>query len=410
MRAKLPFLRLQDISVRNKRVLVRVDFNVPLKDGVISDDTRVRASLPVIHELVKAGAAVMLMSHLGRPKEGVFDERQSLKPVAGHLGRLLNRTINLQRNWQNGVAVQPGDVVLLENVRFEPGEEANDDGLARRMAQLCDVFVNDAFATAHRAQASTHGVAKYAPVACAGPLMVAEVEALTRALEDPAHPMLAVVGGSKVSTKLTILEQLLKKVDALIVGGGIANTFLVAAGFEIGKSLQEPDLVPAAKRLLAQAEQRGNPVPLPVDVVCAREFSAGAAATIKKVTDVDAGDLIMDVGPETAQRYAAAVAGAATVIWNGPLGVFEWEQFGHGTRVLAEAIAASKAFSLAGGGDTISAIAHYKISDRISYISTGGGAFLEFLEGRKLPAIAILEESARAAAATERSNNDGGQN
>ena len=397
-----PFLRLHDVSVRNKRVLVRVDFNVPLQDGVITDDTRVRASLPVIRELVQAGAAVMLMSHLGRPKEGVFDERHSLKPVAEHLGRLLNCTIPLQRNWLDGVAVPPGAVVLLENVRFEAGEEANDDGLARRMACLCDVFVNDAFATAHRAQASTHGVAKYAPVACAGPLLVAEVEALTRAIQDPAHPMLAVVGGSKVSTKLTILEQLLKKVDALIVGGGIANTFLAAAGFQVGKSLQEPDLVPAAQRMLAQAAQRGHPIPLPVDVVCAREFSAGAAATIKNVADVDAGDLIMDVGPETARRYAATVAGAATVIWNGPLGVFEWEQFGHGTHALAQAIAASKAFSLAGGGDTLSAIAHYDISDRISYISTGGGAFLEFLEGRTLPAIAILEESARAAAATER--------
>jgi phosphoglycerate kinase len=402
MRPKLPFLRLPDVSVRNKRVLVRVDFNVPLQDGVITDDTRVRASLPVIHDLVKAGAAVMLMSHLGRPREGVFDERYSLKPVAEHLGRLLNCTIPLQRDWLDGVEVQPGDVVLLENVRFEPGEEANADDLARRMSQLCDVFVNDAFATAHRAQASTHGVAKYAPVACAGPLLVAEVEALTQALQDPAHPMLAVVGGSKVSTKLTILEQLLKKVDALIVGGGIANTFLVAAGFKVGKSLQEPDLVPAAQRMLALAERRGHSIPLPVDVVCAREFSAGATATIKNVADVDAGDLIMDVGPETARRYAEAVATAGTVVWNGPLGVFEWDQFGHGTRVLAEAIAASKAFSLAGGGDTVSAIAHYNISDRISYISTGGGAFLEFLEGRTLPAIAILEESARAAAATER--------
>ena len=399
---KLAFLRLHDVSVRKKRVLVRVDFNVPLQDGVITDDTRVRASLPVILYLVRAGAAVMLMSHLGRPKEGAFDERYSLKPVAEHLGRLLNCTIALQRNWLDGVTVQPGEVLLLENVRFEPGEEANDDGLARRMAQLCDVFVNDAFATAHRAQASTHGVAKYAPIACAGPLLVAEVEALTRALQDPAHPMLAVVGGSKVSTKLTILEQLLEKVDALIVGGGIANTFLAAAGFEVGKSLQEADLVPAARRMLMQAEQRGNPIPLPADVVCAREFSAGAAATIKNVADVDAGDLIMDVGPETARRYAASVATAATVIWNGPLGVFEWEQFGQGTRVLADAIAASKAFSLAGGGDTVSAIAHYNISDRISYVSTGGGAFLEFLEGRTLPAIAILEESARAVAAAER--------
>jgi len=402
MPVRLGFLRLQDVSVRNKRVLVRVDFNVPLHDGVITDDTRVRAHLPVIHELVKAGAAVMLMSHLGRPKEGAFDVKHSLKPVAEHLGRLLNCTIALQRDWLGGVAVKAGDVVLLENVRFEPGEEANDDELARRMARLCDVFVNDAFATAHRAQASTHGVAKYAPVACAGPLLVAEVEALTRAIKDPARPMLAVVGGSKVSTKLTILEQLLEKVDALIVGGGIANTFLAAAGFEIGKSLQEPDLVPAAQRLLAQAERRGHPVPLPVDVVCGREFSAGATATLKQVADVDSGDLIMDVGPETARRYAAAVAGAATVIWNGPLGVFEWEQFSQGTRVLADAIAASKAFSLAGGGDTLSAIAHYNISDRISYISTGGGAFLEFLEGRSLPAIAILEESARAVAASER--------
>lgn len=399
---RLPFLSLHDLSVRNKRVLVRVDFNVPLQHGAVADDTRIRACLPVIHDLLQAGAAVMLMSHLGRPKEGVFDERHSLKPVAEHLGKLLNRGIPLLRNWLDGVQVQPGEVVLLENVRFERGEESDADDLARRMSQLCDVYVNDAFATAHRAQASTHGVAKYAPVACAGPLLVAEVEALAKALENPAHPMLAVVGGSKVSTKLMVLEQLLEQVDALIVGGGIANTFLAAAGFNVGKSLQEPDLVPAAKRLLEQAAERGHPIPLPVDVVCAREFSATAAATVKNVTNVDADDLIMDVGPEAAQRYATAVADAATIVWNGPLGVFEWDQFSQGTRVLAEAIAASKAFSLAGGGDTLAAITRYNIADRISYVSTGGGAFLEFLEGRTLPAIAILEESARAAAAIER--------
>lgn len=399
---RLPFLRLHDVSVRNKRVLVRVDFNVPLQDGEVADDTRIRACLPVIHDLLQSGASVMLMSHLGRPKEGVFEERHSLKPVAEHLGKLLNRSVPLLRQWLDGVQIQPGELVLLENVRFERGEESNADDLARRMSRLCDVYVNDAFATAHRAQASTHGVAKYAPVACAGPLLVAEVEALSKALENPAHPMLAVVGGSKVSTKLTILEQMLKQVDALIVGGGIANTFLVAAGSKVGKSLQEPDLVPAAKRLLEEMARRGHPILLPVDVVCAREFSATATATVKPVADVSAEDLIMDVGPETARRYAAAVTDAATIVWNGPLGVFEWDQFGQGTRVLADAIAGSNAFSLAGGGDTLSAIARYHISDRISYISTGGGAFLEFLEGRTLPAIAILEESARAVAATER--------
>ncbi len=400
--AKLPFLSLHDVSVRNKRVLVRVDLNVPLQDGVVADDTRIRASLQVIHNLLRDGAAVMLMSHLGRPKEGVFDEQFSLKPVADHLGKLLNRTIPLLRNWLDGVTIQPGDLVLLENIRFETGEEANAEYLARRISRLCDVYVNDAFATAHRAQASTHGVAKYAPVACAGPLLEAEVAALTKALAHPAHPMLAVVAGSKVSTKLTILEQMLTKVDELIVGGGIANTFLVAAGFNVGKSLQEPDLVPAAKKILEKMASRDHPIQLPVDVVCAREFSATASATVKKVADVTADDLIMDVGPETARRYAAAVTDAATIVWNGPLGVFEWGQFGNGTRVLAEAIANSKAFSLAGGGDTLSAIARYNITDRISYISTGGGAFLEFLEGRTLPAIAILEESARAVAATER--------
>lgn len=399
---RLPFLSLRDVSVRHKRVLVRVDFNVPVKDGAVVDDTRIRAHLPVIGDLLQGGAAVILMSHLGRPKGAGFEEKYSLKPVATHLGRLLGREVPLLRDWLGGVNVIPGDLVLLENVRFQRGEEEDADELARRMSRLCDVYVNDAFATAHRAQASTHGVAKYAPVACAGPLLVAEAAALTRALRDPARPMLAVVGGSKVSTKLTILEQLLEKVDALIVGGGIANTFLAAAGYNVGKSLQEAELVPAAKKLMHQAAARGRPVPLPVDVVCGTGFLETAAATIKNITEVGADDLIMDVGPETAQRYAAEVMHAATVVWNGPLGVFEWEQFGHGTRTLAEAIAASKAFSLAGGGDTLAAIAHYHVGENISYISTGGGAFLEFLEGRTLPAFAILEESARAVAATER--------
>jgi phosphoglycerate kinase len=399
------FLTLQDVSVRNKRVLVRVDFNVPLENGAVTDDTRIRASLPVIRELLGAGAGVMLMSHLGRPKEGVFDEKYSLRPVAEHLGRLLGRNVPLQQDWLSKgwrLAVAPGEVILLENVRFERGEEADDDDLARLMSRLCDVYVNDAFATAHRAQASTHGVAKYAPIACAGPLLAQEVAALTKALADPARPMLAVVGGSKVSTKLTILEQLLEKVDSLIVGGGIANTFLVAAGLPVGKSLHEPDLVPAAGRMLEQARRRGRPVDLPTDVVCGTEFSAAAAAVTKKAVDVDAADMIMDVGPETARRYAGIAGTAATIVWNGPLGVFEWDQFGNGTRTLAEAIAGSKAYSLAGGGDTLAAIARYGVMERITYLSTGGGAFLEFLEGRELPAIAILEEAARAAAATER--------
>ncbi|MBI1732996.1 MAG: phosphoglycerate kinase [Gammaproteobacteria bacterium] len=400
---RLPFLTLNDVSVRSKRVLVRADFNVPLDGGRVADDTRIRAGLPVVRELLAAGASVMLMSHLGRPKEGVFDEKYSLKPVAEHLGKLLNRNVPLVRDWLGRrLGVEPGTVVLLENVRFELGELADDDDLARRMSRLCDVYVNDAFATAHRAQASTHGVAKYAPLACAGPLLAAEVTALSKALADPARPMLAVVGGAKVSTKLTILERLLEKVDSLIVGGGIANTFLGAVGLPVGKSLLEPDLVPAARRMLEQAERCGRRILLPDDVVCATEFSEMAPAVLKRSADVGAGDMIMDVGPESAQRFAAAAAAAATIVWNGPLGVFEWQQFGHGTRVLAEAIAASPAFSLAGGGDTLAAIARFGIGARISYISTGGGAFLEFLEGRKLPAIAILEEAARAVAAAER--------
>jgi phosphoglycerate kinase len=402
MNSGLGFLTLRDVSVRNKRVLARVDFNVPLKDGAVADDTRIRAHLPLVRTLLEGDAAVMLMSHLGRPKGGGFEEKYSLKPVAQHLAGLLGRQVPLVRDWLGGVDVAPGALVLLENVRFEKGEELDDDELARRIARLCDIYVNDAFATAHRAQASTHGVAKYAPVSCAGPLLVAEVEALARAIRDPARPLLAIVGGAKASTKVIILEQLLEKVDTLIVGGGIANTFLAAAGYSVGKSLQEPDLVPVAKGLLDKARRAGRPVPLPEDVVVGDEFTATAKATVKRIADVGPDDLIMDVGPETALRYAREVARAATVIWNGPLGVFEWEQFEHGTRVLAEAIAAGAGFSLAGGGDTLAAIARYGIADRISYISTGGGAFLEFLEGRTLPAIAILEESARAAAATER--------
>jgi phosphoglycerate kinase len=396
------FITLSDLSLHDRRVLARVDFNVPIGDGAVADDTRIRASLPMIHTLLQSGAAIILMSHLGRPKEGKFDPAFSMKPVAEHLGRLLNMQVPLIDDWSGGVAVEPGQVVMLENVRFLPGEKSNSDELARGMAALCDVYVNDAFATAHRAQASTHGVAKYAPSACAGPLLIAEIDALSRALEAPAQPMVAIVGGAKVSTKLAALEHLLHKVDQLVVGGGIANTFLKATGREIGGSLHEPDLVPTAAALLKQAESEGKSIPLPTDVVCAAEFSAMATPVVKSVEAVAPGDLILDVGPQTAATYAGLLAEAATIVWNGPVGVFEFEPFSDGTRRLAEAIAASDAFSIAGGGDTLAAIAKFDVAGRISYVSTGGGAFLEFLEGRELPAVAILEEAARAKHATER--------
>jgi phosphoglycerate kinase len=395
-------LTLKDLDTKGRRVLVRVDFNVPLKDGKVADDTRVRAHLPVIHDLLEAGAAVILMSHLGRPKEGEADPALSLKPVAEHLGTLLRRPVPVVAEWEKGLSVQPGDVVMLENVRFNRGEKKDDEDLARRYAALCDIYVNDAFATAHRAEASTHGVAKYAPACCAGPLLAAEVEALTRALQNPARPMVAVVGGAKVSTKLGVLKELVEKVDQLIVGGGIANTFLKAAGKEIGKSLYEAELVETAAEIMAAAKARGRSVPLPTDLACAKEFSEKAEAQVKPVDALEPDDLILDVGPETAAAYAALVERAGTVLWNGPLGVFEFEQFSGGTRALAEAIARSRAFSVAGGGDTLAAIAKFNVAEGISYVSTGGGAFLEFIEGRTLPAVAILEECARARHAPEK--------
>jgi phosphoglycerate kinase len=395
-------LKMSDLDLSDKKILMRVDFNVPLADGKVTNDARIRASLPAIKQALEAGASVLIVSHLGRPKAGEYDEQFSLAPVAKHLSDLLGTQVPLARDWINGVDVEPGQVVMCENVRFLQGELDNDDDLARRMATLCNLYVNDAFGTAHRAQASTSGVAKYVPVACAGPLMMAELKALSKALDKPDRPLLAIVGGAKVSTKLTLLDQLLDQVDELIVGGGIVNTFMAAAGLPIGNSLHEPDLVPAARDLLTKAEASGKTIPLPTDVVCAKEFKPDAVATTRWVDDIEADDLIMDVGPETAENLAQMAEKAGTIIWNGPLGVFEYEQFSAGTRRLAEAIASSKAFSIAGGGDTVAAIAKYGLADKISYISTGGGAFLAFLQGETLPAIAMLEESARAWAAMER--------
>ena len=395
-------LKIYELDLTDKRVLIREDYNVPIKDGQVEDDTRIRASLPTLNQCLEAGAKLIIVSHLGRPKEGEYDERFSLAPVAKCLSELLGKEVPLIKSWINGVEFGNQEIVLCENVRFEKGEKANDDELARRMASLCNIYINDAFATAHRAQASTHGVAKYAPVACAGPLLIAELKALSGILREPKKPLIAIVGGSKVSTKLTVLESLLKKVNQLIVGGGIANTFLAAAGYNIGNSLHEPDLVGEASSLMAQAKKRGSEIPLPTDVVCAKEYSENAAATVKKMDQISDDDLIMDIGPETAAYFSELVKKAKTIVWNGPLGVFEFEQFGNGTRILADAIANSNAYSIAGGGDTLSAIARYKLDKNISYISTGGGAFLEFLEGKKLPAVQILEESARAWAAMER--------
>ena len=383
---------MQDLDLSGKRVFIRADLNVPLDDsGNITDDTRIRASLPGIRAAIDAGAAVMVTSHLGRPKEGELRPVDSLAPVAKRLGELLKTDVELKQNWVDGVEVQPGQVVLLENCRVNKGEKSDDEILARKMAKLCDVYVNDAFGTAHRAQATTYGIARFAPVACAGPLMTAEIDALSRALKDPARPLIAIVAGSKVSTKLTILAELATKVDQLIVGGGIANTFLLAIGKNVGKSLAEPDLVGEARKIMDTAAQRGGSVPLPVDVVCAKSFSSDAKATVKSVDAVDDDDMILDFGPASAGQLASLMAQAGTIVWNGPLGVFEFDQFGEGTRVLANAIADSKGFSIAGGGDTIAAIGKYGISSKINYISTAGGAFLEFLEGRKLPAVEILE-------------------
>jgi phosphoglycerate kinase len=381
-----------DLDLRDQRVLIREDLNVPIKDGVVTSDARIRASLPTIQAAKEAGARVLVMSHLGRPEEGVYDAEFSLAPVAQRLSELLGYKVRFEKHWLDGVTAEPGEVVLLENVRFNKGEKKDKEDLAKKMAALCDVFVMDAFGTAHRAEASTHGVAKFAKVACAGPLLVNELVALETALEKPKRPLIAIVAGSKVSTKLTVLESLLAKVDVLVVGGGIANTFLAAQGHPIGKSLVEADMIDIAKSLLKRSAELNVKIPLPTDVVVAKEFSANAEADVKPVAKVQADEMILDIGPDTSERFARSFSGAGTIVWNGPVGVFEFDQFGEGTRTLAQAIAKSSAFSIAGGGDTLAAIEKYRVEDDISYISTGGGAFLEFLEGKKLPAVAVLEE------------------
>jgi phosphoglycerate kinase len=389
-------IKMTDLDLHGKRVLIRQDLNVPIKDGKVTSDKRIVASLPTIEHAMNAGAKVMVMSHLGRPTEGEYDEQFSMIPVGDHMSALLGHNVEMVKDWVNGVgSMNNGDVVLCENVRFNAGEKKNDDELSKKMAALCDIYVMDAFGTAHRAQASTHGVAKYAPVACAGPLLAGELEALGKALDEPARPMAAIVGGSKVSTKLTVLESLSSVVDQLIPGGGIANTFIAASGYNVGKSLYEEDLVPEAKRLMEAARAKGRDIPVPTDVVVGKEFSETAKATVKKVEDVEDDDMIFDIGPDTAARFAEMMKSAGTIVWNGPVGVFEFDQFGEGTRTLGLAIAASDAFSIAGGGDTLAAVDKYGIADKVSYISTGGGAFLEFLEGKKLPAVAMLEERAK---------------
>jgi phosphoglycerate kinase len=393
----MPILKMLDLDLRGKRVFIRADLNVPQDDaGGIEDDTRIRASVPGIRAALKAGARLMVTSHLGRPKEGEFKPGDSLAPIAQRLSELIGVAVPVRAKWIDAGEVAPaaGQIVLLENCRVNKGEKKNDDALAKKMAALCDIYVNDAFGTAHRAEATTHGMAKFAPVACAGPLMAAEIEALTRALGHPARPLVAIVGGAKVSTKLTVLKHLASKVDQLIVGGGIANTFLLASGSPIGKSLAEREMVDDAREVMKICADRGGAVPLPVDVVCARELSAGAKAESKPVQNVGGDDLILDVGPKSAHALESIIADAGTVVWNGPMGVYEFDQFAQGTRVLAEAIARSKAFSIAGGGETLAAIAKFGVTDKVSYISTGGGAFLEFLEGRKLPAIEVLEQRA----------------
>jgi phosphoglycerate kinase len=387
-------LRMTDLDLKGKRVLIREDLNVPIHGGKVTSDARIRASLPTIQAAHKAGARVIVMSHLGRPEEGVPAAEFSLEPVAARLSELLGIKVRFQRDWLGGVACEPGEIVVVENVRFNKGEKKNKDDLAKQMAALCDVYVMDAFATAHRAEASTHGVGKFAPVACAGILLVNELEALEKALGSPKRPLIAIVGGSKVSTKLTVLEHLVGKVDRLIVGGGIANTFLAAAGSPIGKSLHEPDMIDIARGLLERSRTSGVEIPLPTDVVVAKEFSATAEADVKPVAQVAADEMILDIGPDTAEKFAGLLKGAGTVVWNGPVGVFEFDQFGEGTRVLAQAVARSSAFSIAGGGDTIAAIEKYGIGQDISYISTAGGAFLEFLEGKALPAVEMLEQRA----------------
>jgi phosphoglycerate kinase len=394
----MPVLRMSDVELRDKRVLIREDLNVPVQGGVVTSDARIRAALPTIQAARDAGARVLVMSHLGRPEEGVYNEEFSLAPVAKRLAELLGFKVRFEKDWLGGVECAAGEVVLLENVRFNKGEKKDKEDLARRMAELCDIFVMDAFGTAHRAEASTHGVARFAKIACAGPLLMNELIALETALDKPKRPLIAIVAGSKVSTKLTVLESLLVKVDKLIVGGGIANTFLLAEGYGVGKSLVEAEMVDIARGLLKRSAELKVEIPLPSDVVVAKEFAASAEADVKSIGSVGADEMILDIGPDTAERFALLLHDAGTIVWNGPVGVFEFDQFGEGTRTLAQAIARSPAFSIAGGGDTLAAIEKYRVEDDISYISTGGGAFLEFLEGRKLPAVAVLEE--RAAAAT----------
>ena len=388
----MAIIKMTDLDLNNKRVLIRVDFNVPLKNGKITSDKRLLASAPTLKIAADAGAKVIVLSHLGQPEEGTFDPEFSLQPVADWLSKYFGKTIRLESSWLNGVEVAAGEIVLCENVRFNKGEKKDSEELARKMANLCDIFVMDAFATAHRAQASTHGVAKFAKVACAGPLLTSELDALGKALEKPVHPLMAIVGGSKVSTKLQLLENLLGKVDQLLVGGGIANTFIAASGFPIGKSLYEPEFVAKAKELLETAAKRGAEIPIPTDVVVANELSENATASIKNVADVDENDMILDVGPVTAQKLATMVQNAKTVVWNGPLGVFEIDQFSSGTKTLSMAIASCSGFTIAGGGDTVAAIEKFAIGGKVSYVSTAGGAFLEYLQGDTLPAVKVLEE------------------
>ncbi|REL32135.1 phosphoglycerate kinase [Thalassotalea euphylliae] len=389
-------IKMSELSLKDQRVLIREDLNVPVKNGKITSDARLKAALPTLKLALDAGAKVMVMSHLGRPTEGEYDETFSLQPVVDYLAAALERPVRLVKDYLNGVAVEAGELVVFENIRFNVGEKKNDDALAQKLAALCDVYVMDAFGTAHRAQASTHGVAKFAPVACAGPLLAGELEALGKALDNPARPLVAIVGGSKVSTKLTVLDSLSKVVDQLVVGGGIANTFIAAAGHQVGKSLVENDLIDEAKRLTADAQANNGDIPVPTDVVVGSEFSETAKATLKSVTDVADTDMIFDIGPDSATALAELLKSAGTIVWNGPVGVFEFDQFGEGTKTIANAIAESDAFSIAGGGDTLAAVDKYNIADKVSYISTGGGAFLEFLEGKKLPAVAILEERAKS--------------
>ncbi|OUL57763.1 phosphoglycerate kinase [Pseudoalteromonas ulvae] len=388
-------IKMADLDLAGKRVLIREDLNVPVKDGKVTSDARIRASLPTIKLALEKGAKVMVMSHLGRPVEGEYDEEFSLAPVVNYLNNVLDCPVRLEKDYLDGVAVETNEVVVFENVRFNIGEKKDDEVLAKQLAALCDVYVMDAFGTAHRAQASTHGVGLFAPIACAGPLLAAELEALGKALDNPARPLVAIVGGSKVSTKLTVLDSLSKIVDQLVTGGGIANTFIAAAGHPVGKSLYEADLIDEANKLTADAKANNGDIPVPTDVVVGSEFSESAVATLKDVSEVTADDMIFDIGPDSAKQLATIIKNAGTVVWNGPVGVFEFDQFGNGTQAIANAIAESNAFSIAGGGDTLAAIDKYGVADKISYISTGGGAFLEFLEGKQLPAVAMLESRAK---------------